>query len=214
MKYLIPQWFNTQRLIEYVGPTNIAREMFDYNPDDMVPSHMPDEMEQGLYPTTPSRYDTLTRAKWLVKQLRLTSIPSMLLKITAMQRQLMILQLKRGGAPLPWSYVMSNLEIPNWGESEGVTLKDKYFNEEVDLQVMAIVAKAKALMKLKEMGIDPSILEGGDAGGGSGKAGPGGKGGGGGQHPGGRPSSGQQSPKIKPKGGAGGTPRTVVSESG
>ena len=56
---------------------------------------------------------------------------------------------------------MENLEIDNWGKNEGNTLKDKFFNEEVDLQVMAIVAKAKAMMKLKEMGIDPSVLEGG-----------------------------------------------------
>ncbi len=215
IKYLIPQWFDTQRLIEYVGPDHIAREMFDFNPNDMVPSHLPDELTvAGTFPETPSMYDRLTRARWLVRRLRLISVPNTLLKITAMQRQLLLLQLKRGGAPLPWSFIMDNLEIENWGQSEGNTLKDKYFNEEEELQVMAIVAKAKAMLKLKEMGIDPSILDGGDGGGGGGKAGPGGKGGGGGQHGGGRPSSAQKSPKIKSKGGAGGTPRTVVSESG
>lgn len=211
MKYLIPQWFDAARLIEYVGQDGMAKEMFDYNPDDMVPSHLPDEFLNGnLYPTTPSMYDRLTRAKHFVKNLRLVSVPSTLLRITQMQRQMLLLQLKRGGAPLPWSFVMENLEIDNWGKNEGNTLKDKFFNEEVDLQVMAIVAKAKAMMKLKEMGIDPSVLEGGDQGG---KAGPGGKGGGGGQHPGGRPSSGKASPKLAQKGGAGGTPRQVVKES-
>jgi hypothetical protein len=213
MKILIPQYMSADRLVEYVGPDGLAREMFDYNPDDFVPSHMPDELGPGgSSPTTPSMYERLTRAKFFVKQLRLISIPNTLLKITAMQRQLLMLQLKRGGAPLPWSFVMATLDIGNWGETEGGTLKEKFFNEEVDLQVMGIVAKAKALMKLKEMGIDPSILEGGEGGGG-GKAGPGGKGGGGGQHAGGRPSSGQKSPKLAAKGGAGGTPRTVVKES-
>ena len=117
--------------------------------------------------------------------------------------------MKRGGAPLPWSFVFENLEIDNWGKTDGNTLKDKFFNEQVDLQVMEIVAKAKAMMKLKEMGIDPSVLEGGQD---KGKGGGGGKAPGG-QHAGGRPSSGQRPPKISAKGGAGGTPRQVVKES-
>ena len=212
MKYLIPQYFDAARIIEYVGPDNIAKEMFDYDPDTLVPSHLPDEFIGGKYPETKSMYDRLTRAKFFVRKLRLVSVPNTLLKITAMQRQLMLLQLKRGGAPLPWSFVMPALEIENWGAAEGVTLREQYFNEETDLQVMAIVAKAKALMKLKEMGIDPSILEGGDQQGGKGGGGGGGKGGA--PHAGGRPPTGQKGPKIKSKGGAGGAPRPVVSESG
>ena len=110
VKYLVPQWFNTRRLIEYVGPDNIAREMFDYNPDDMVPSHLPDEMENGLYPVSPSRYDRLTRGKWLVKQLRLISVPSMLLKITALNEQLKYMQLKRTpDCPISWETVLEKL---------------------------------------------------------------------------------------------------------
>jgi hypothetical protein len=207
MKTLIPQWFDANRLIEYVGPDNIAKEMFDYNPDDMVPSHLPDEMINGISPIDESKYDRLTRAKFFAKKLRLVSIPSTLLRITAMQRQMLLLQLKRGGAPISWSTVMKTLDIANWGESQGSTEKEKFFNEEVDLQVMGIVAKAKALMKLKEMGIDPSVLEGGDQQGGKGGKGPGG------QHAGGRPSSGQKNPKLAQKGGAGGAPRTIVKES-
>lgn len=206
MKYLIIQWFDTERVMEYIGPKSMAPEIFDYNPNDLVPSHMPDEFVKGTFPDSPSKYDQLTRARWFVRQLRLISVPNTLLKITQMQRQLMMLQLKRGGAPLPWSFVMSNLDIANWGESEGNTLKEQYFNEEVDLQVMQIVAKAKALVKLKQMGIDPSVLDG-DQQQGGGK-------GAGGQHAGGRPSSAQQAPRIKAKGTKGGTPRTVVSESG
>ncbi len=214
MKYLIPQWFDAARLIEYVGPENIATEMFDYNPDDMVPSHLPDELgPNGMLPTTPSMYERLIRAKHFVSKLRLVSVPSTLIKITQMQRQMLLLQLKRGGAPLPWGFVMANLEIENWGPAQGDTLREQYFNEETDLQVLAIVAKAKAMLKLKEMGIDPSILsEGGQPGGKGGPGGGGGKGAGG-QHAGGRPPTGQKSPKLASKGGAGGQPRGVVKES-
>lgn len=205
MKFLIPQWFDVQRLIEYVGPDNIAREMFDYNPDDMVPSHLPDEMIGGMYPETASMYDRLTRAKWFVKKLRLVSVPSTLLKITAMQRQLLMLQLKRGGAPISWATVMKSLDIPNWGESQGNTEKEKWYSEELEMQKLKILAQAEAMKFMQQLGIQPPQDDGGKGGGGKGA---------GGQHAGGRPSSGGKAPKIKQKGGAGGTPRTVVSESG
>jgi hypothetical protein len=128
-----------------------------------------------------------------------------------MQRQMLLLQLKRSGAPLSWSTIMSALDIPNWGEAKGNDEKEKFFNEESELQVMSIIAKAKAMMQLKEMGIDPSVLMGGD----QEQGGKGGKGGKGpaGQHAGGRPPSAQRSPKLSQKGGAGGAPRTVVKES-
>ena len=206
MKYLIPQWFDATRLIEYVGPDNIAKEMFDYNPDDMVPSHMPDEIMNGLYPTTPSMYDRLTRAKWLVRKLRLISIPSTLLKITAMQQQLLYLQLKRGGAPLSWLTVFTKLDI---ADPQGEI--DKSFKEDVELEKRKVLAKIELMRELKEMGIDPSVLEGGGQPQG-GKGGGGGKGPAG-QHAGGRPPTAQKNPRLAQKGGAGGNPRTVVKES-
>jgi hypothetical protein len=203
MKFLIPQWFDVHRLIEYVGPDGIAREMFDFNPDDMVPSHMPDELANGTYPETESRYDRLTRAKWFCKNLRLVSVPSTLLKITAMQRQLLMLQLKRSGSPISWSTVMKSLDIPNWGESKGNTEKEKWFTEEVEMEKLKILAMAEAQKFMKELGIQPPEPDQGKGG-----KGPGG------QHAGGRPSSGAKPPRLKQKGSQGGTPRTVVSESG
>jgi hypothetical protein len=206
MKYLIPQWFDAARLIEYVGPDNIAKEMFDYNPDDMVPSHLPDEFLEGnLYPTTPSMYDRLTRAKYFVKKLRLVSVPSTLLKITAMQRQLLMLQLKKSGAPLSWATIMKTLDIPNWGEAKGNDEKEKWFNEELEMQKLKILAAAQAQELMKKLGMQPPQEGGGGK--------PSGGKGAGGQHAGGRPSTGQKPPKLAQKGGAGGDPRTVVKET-
>ena len=99
LKYLIPQYFDANRLIEYVGPDAIAKEMFDYDPDTLVPSHLPDEFIGGKYPETKSMYDRLTRAKFFVKKIRLISVPSTLLKITQMQEQLKYLNLKRRTGP-------------------------------------------------------------------------------------------------------------------
>jgi hypothetical protein len=204
VKYLIPQWFDTQRLIEYVGEDHIAREVFDYNPDDMVPSHLPDEMlPTGQFPTTPSMYDKLTRAKWLVKKLRLISVPSMLLKITAAQEQLKYLQLKRTpDCPLSWATTLEKLDVKDVPQE-----MEKYWKEQMQMTKMKLIAAAMAQKEMQELGLQPP---GGDEGGG-GKGG--GKGGGGGLHAGGRPPSHQQPPRIAQKGGAGGDPRTTVKTS-
>jgi hypothetical protein len=204
MKFLIPQWFDANRLIEYVGPDSIAKEMFDFNPDDMVPSHLPDELiskevngklVSGLLPSTASRYDKLTRAKYFVRKLRLISVPNTLLKVTAMQEQLKYLQLKRAQAPISWETVFTKLDIQNAKEEI-----QKNFKEQVELEKMQMLAKIELMKELKEMGIDPSVLMGGGE--------EQGKGG-----PRGRKPSGEAGPRIKQKGAQGGNPRTVVTES-
>jgi hypothetical protein len=204
LKFLILQWFNTRRIMEYIGPEDIAPEVFDFNPDDLVPSHMPDEMVGGTFPENPSMYTQLDRARWFSRNIRLTSVPSTLLKITQMQRQLMMLQLKRGGAPISWLTVFKNMDIAN-PEKE---IEDS-FKEEAKLQKMKILAQLEIMQMLKKMGIDPqALMGGGEEGGGGKKGGGGGKGGAGGRNP-----SAQKAPRIAAKGGAGGEPRTVVKES-
>jgi hypothetical protein len=201
VKFLIPQWFDTCRLIEYVGEDHIAREVFDYNPDDMVPSHLPDELLNGNYPETPSMYDKLTRAKWLVKKLRLISVPSMLLKITAAQEQLKYLQLKRTpDCPLSWETCFEKLDIQNPKQE-----MEKYFKEQTELTKAKLIGMALAQEEMKKLGIQPPEEGGGGKGGG--------KGGGGGLHAGGRPPSNSKQPKIAQKGAAGGAPRTTVKTS-
>jgi hypothetical protein len=205
LKFLILQWFDTRRIMEYVGPESMAPEIFDYNPDTLVPSHMPDEMFNGFFPDSPSMYTKLDRARWFARNIRLTSVPNTLLKITQMQRQLLLLQLKKGGAPISWSLVMKNMDIQNFGEAQGTTEFQKWFNEELEMTKLKILAQAKAMEFMKEIGIEPPGAE---------EGGKGGKGGGGGQGKGGgRPSSGQKPPRLATKGGAGGEPRTVVKES-
>lgn len=195
MKYLIPQWFDTERLIEYVGPESIAPEVFDFKPNDMVPSHMPDELVNGMNPKTDSQYDRLTRAKWFCKKLRLVSVPSTLIRITQMQEQLKYLQLKRGQAPISWLTVFKKMDITN-PEKE----IEQSFAESEKLEELKLAAQIKLMQKMKEAGIDPQALQGG--GGGDQKP-----------HAGGRPPSGQKGPRVASKGSKGGTPRTVIKES-
>ena len=201
MKYLILQWFDTRRIMEYVGPESMAPEIFDFNPDELVPSHMPDEMVSGNFPDGPSMYTKLDRARWFVRNIRLTSVPNTLLKITQMQRQLMLLQLKKAGAPISWSLVMKNLDIQNFGEAKGTTEFQKWWNEEVEMTKLKILAQAQAAKFMQELGIQPPGEEGGKGGGpGQGKGG-------------GRPNTNAKPPRLAQKGGAGGDPRSVIKTS-
>lgn len=195
MKYLILQWFDTQRIMEYVGPESMAPETFDYKPNELVPSHLPDEMDSGQFPEKESQYSALERARWFVKQIRLVSIPSTLLKVTQMQKQLMLLQLKKGGAPISWLTIFKAVDV-NTPETE----IEASFQEQEKLEKMKLLAQIDLMQTMKKLGIDPQALQGG--GGGDGKP-----------HAGGRPSSGQKSPKLKQKGAKGGDPRSTVSES-
>jgi hypothetical protein len=195
IKYLILQWFDTQRIMEYVGPESMAAETFDYKPNELVPSHLPDEMIGGQFPETESKYNSLERARWFVKQIRLVSVPSTLLKVTQMQQQLLLLQLKKGGAPIAWKKVFEAMDLNNPDQ-----IIDESFKEQERLEKLKILAQVDIMKTLKSLGIDPQQLQGGD--------------GGGKPHAGGRPASDAKPPKAKMKGSKGGDPRSVVSTSG
>lgn len=196
LKFMIPQWFDTRRIIQYVGPDSLLPEVFDYDPASLVPSHMAEEGMAGVLQAAPSAYPRIERARRFAENLRLISVPSTLLKVTQMQEQMKWLQLYRGGAPVSFSTVAKKLNIENYGDVAGTTEREKWFNEKMqDLKMQAMAAAQAA-----QLG-----LGGGDAGGGK----PGGKHGG---KPG-RPPSGNKPPKIKQKGAAGGNPRTTVTES-
>lgn len=198
MKFLVLQYYDTKRIMEYISSADMAPEVFDFDPASLVPSHLPDEMNGTFFPETPSVYDKLQRARWFARNIRLISSPNTLLRITQMQEQLKFLQLKRGNAPISWATVMKKLDVPNYGEVDGTTEREKYFNEEMEMTKMKIVAQAQAMQLMQQLGLNQPGAEG------DGK-----KGGG---HAGRKPS-GQKPPQIKQKGGAGGAPRTTVTES-
>jgi hypothetical protein len=190
LKFMIPQWFDTKRIIEYIGPDNIKPEIFDYDPSSIIPSHMPDEYVTGTVPETPSQYDKIARARAFTKNLRLISVPNTLLQLTQKDEQLKWMTLKRQGAPISWATTLAKLGIENYGDVKGNTEREKYINESIeDLKLKAMAAQLAASLGLGE------------------PEGPGkGKGGG-------RPSSGKEKPKPYQKGGAGGEPRTGVKQS-
>lgn len=199
LKFMIPQWYDTKRIIEYVGPDNITPETFDFDPASMIPSHMPDEYVNGLLPMTgegelqrpsPSQYPLIDRMRRFTKNLRLISVPSTLLRMTQKDEQLKWMSLKFKNAPISWSTTLKKLGIENYGEVKGNTEREKWMNEQLE-ELKFKIEEAKLAM-----------ASGIDLGGGPGQ----GKGGG-------RPGSGKKPAKPSQKGGAGGEPRVVQKES-
>lgn len=176
LKFMIPQWYDTARIVSILGPDGIVPEVFDFDPHSMIPSHMAEEMVMGQVPSTPSYYPKLERARRFAKNIRLVSVPSTLLKVTQMQEQLKWLQLYRGGAPIAFADVAKKMDIENYGEVKGSTLRERYINEKMeDLEMQA---KAQAFAMSLGLGGPPQ-----DGKGGKGKAG--------------RKPSGHEPPKIK-----------------
>jgi hypothetical protein len=198
LKTMIPQWFDTKRIIEYIGPDNVTPEVYDFDPASLIPSHMPDEMTDGEVPLTASYYSRIDRARRYAANLRLTSVPSTLLKITQMQEQMKYLQLSRGGFPISNATVAKKLDIANYGEVPGATEREKWMNEQIDMLKFKAAAAHLAAQLMPQQPDDGG--DGGGGGKGSAKAG-------------GRKPSGKNPPKLEQKGGKGGNPRTVVTES-
>jgi hypothetical protein len=199
LPYLIIQWLSTSRIISYIGPDNITPELFDMDPNSMVPSHAPEEYVNGLLPMqgegdnlrqVDSAYSFLERSRRLTTNIRLISIPETLLRMTQKDEQLKLMTLKKQGAPIGWVDIAPKLGIENFGEVKGDTVLERYINEEIEMMKVKIeMAKLAAASGL-------------DQGGGPGQ----GKGGG-------RPNSNKKPAKNYQKGGAGGEPRTGLKTS-
>jgi len=199
LKFMIPQWFDTSRIIQYIGPNSIPPEIFDFDPNSLIPSHGLEEYvrsEDGLAkpPLTESVYDKMQRAKCFARNLRLISVPSTLLKITQMQEQLKYLQLYRGQFPISPQTVAKKLGIDNYGDIDGDTEFEKWMNW-MKLKIMLESQAQQLAAELMPAGTGtPENIQTAP-------------------HPGGRPPTGQRAPRLVQKGKTDGKPRTTITEA-
>ena len=180
-KYLILQYMNTARIMQYVGEDGMATEAFDYDPESLIPSHLPteaDKFRDGL----PSDAPKILRARTFANNLKFMITPYSAHEIVQMQKKLGMIQLKKAGVWISSKTIAEAWNVQNYGHIEGNTEIEKYW-EEKKLE-LAHMAQLKQIME-------------GMAGGAGGGTVPGSGGG----NPVGRPSSMGAPPALKSKDG-------------
>jgi hypothetical protein len=191
VKYDILQYFDTARVMSYVGPDGVTPETFDLDPTSLVPSHMEGEDQQGA-----SQFSRMERAKNFARSIRTQIVPGGIHGITQTQQKLMYQQAFRSGFAISPMRVAKSMGIENWGTLNGSTDLEQW----QDFKRMELEFAAK----LKEEGA--SLMP-------QGAQQPSGAGpGGGAKGSGGRPPSGRKPPAAKTKGSAEG-PRLTTTTS-
>lgn len=175
------RWLNLQfqskrRLFYLLGVDNVTEEMFDFDPGNLIPSHMPDEDPQA----GPSRYNQIQRAREFGGELYYHVTAHSMARTQSMSQKLIMLQLyQRNLLPSdPWS-VAEDFEIEGFGpKPEGATNR-------MELWIEWERAKAKIAAEAQaQMGAAQQAQEGGGE--------P--------QAPQGRPNANTKAPQIRVKG--------------
>lgn len=200
MKYLILQYYTTKRVMDYVGANGVSRETYDFDPNRLVPSHMPDEPSN-----TPSIYTQMKRAKWFAEQLRFFILPHSAHEIAQMSYKLGLVQLRKAGVPIDSQTIAEAWNLELGADFTSNSPYDRYWEEQEKMAQHALRIKL-IIDGIMSMGVQPPQLLV-DAAGAAGEA----AGQATGENPEGRPPSGLQSPKVVNKDNGA---RSTVSQSG
>lgn len=112
---LMFQFYTTPRKIQLVGEDQITPEEYDYDPNNMIPSHLP-----GEDTSKPTMYSLLERAKHYMRQFWFWVEPGSLLNITGMTRQLMLIQASKAGVlPIDWWTIAESMGLSFAPEPDG-----------------------------------------------------------------------------------------------
>jgi hypothetical protein len=191
LKYLVMQYMDVPRLMQYVGEDEITQEILDYDPLSLIPSHLPGEKttDSNERPVV-SQHSKLKRARWFAENLKFFMLPNSVHEITQMTHRLLLLQLRKAGLPIDSQTLFEACEVGNTDE-----MKRRYWDEQEETVRQAIRLQAIAKDAGQEMDV-LGMLSAGKGGSAKGK--------------GGRPSSGQAGPQIATKDGGS---RSTVKES-
>jgi len=179
VKYLILQYYDTARVMQYIGPDNMALTVFDYNPTSLVPSHLPGEDSTKDSPT-----DKTKRARIFADNLRFFITPNSLHEHAQMWYRLGLVQLKKAGVKISSETLAEAWNVRNYGTLDGSTEIEKWQAEQkMDIEFA---------MAMKQLGVS---LAGQQP---PGAPAPG-------KQPEGRPPSGNAAPALKQKSDGRGT---------
>ena len=110
VKGLFFQFYDARRRIQVMGQDGVTEQDYDFEPGNLVPSHMPGEPTE-----TKSKFQQMERARWHMNNIFLEITPNSLHQITQTARKLMLLQLQKTGFPMdPWTLAEA-FDVPNFG---------------------------------------------------------------------------------------------------
>jgi hypothetical protein len=166
------QYYDVQRRVQILGKDGVTEEDFDFDPETMIPSHLPDEFarikQNRMSKDAPSRATIVKRAKAYVNACYFHITPNSLHQITQITRKLLMLQLWKAGFPVdPWS-VADALDLDNFGtpdkvaallEAAGKTPTDKIGRWIMWKELMAKLAPQQGQPGRKPTGQTPPAVQ-------------------------------------------------------
>jgi len=186
IKYDVLQYYNVPRVMQIIGEEGVPLSVFDYKPEQIVPSHLPGEDVDKTSPTS-----DLVRARTFADNLQFMILPNSLHEMTQMVQKLGLVQLKKAQVKIDSQTIADAWQVPNYGSIRGNTVLERYKAEQqMDLEAMAAMKQIA-----DEVGLTPPMPGMGAA---PGK----------GQE--GRPPSGNAPPAIASKDGGA---RSTITES-
>lgn len=136
LKYTILQYMTTARVMQYIGEERTPRILFDYDPESLIPSHLPYESNraaQGLG----SEVEKIVRMRHFADNLRFLVTPYSVHELMQISRKLGLLSLKKEGVWISSQTIAETWNVPNYGNVGGANEIDRYWKEkEVEMQHM------------------------------------------------------------------------------
>jgi hypothetical protein len=194
-KALAFQFYTSSRREQILGQAGTTDEDVDWEPGDMVPSHV-----SGEPADQPSRYTKLERLRWHIQNFHTRVIPYSITGMASMQKKLLEVQLSKiPGFPWdPWTFgermdIDMGPVLPDKDGKIPQTRVERYLRWQDIIAGHEVDKLYEVLARAQELGIDPSMLGGG---GGKGKSS-------------GRPPSFSAPPKVQSKDQGGRTTTTT-----
>ena len=127
-KGLAFQFYDLPRRVQVMGQDAVTEQDYDYDPSNMIPSHLPDEYakikqdqelakknESVSYSIPLSRASQVERARKHLNSFIFHVTPNSLHQITQLTKKMLMLQLWKGGFPVdPWT-VAAAMDLENYG---------------------------------------------------------------------------------------------------
>lgn len=153
-KYMVIQYIDTPRLMAVLGPDGITPVNFDYEPGNLVPSHLPGENKDKK-----SVFTRMQRAHWIAEYAEFIMLPGHLHQITQMSHKLMIMQAAKMGLPISWWTLNERLSLGlNLGPRPGNTDIEAWMHQ----QKMMLEFKASLSAEAQALQGDSTPQHGGE----------------------------------------------------